>query len=56
MTSRAEYKKRDELAAHDLNAGCRRIVNQSTPGKRRLRDKLKRQARKRLNRREKEND
>lgn len=51
MGKRSDYKKVDELAASDLDKGCRRIVDQSTPARRRLRDKLKRQARKRINRR-----
>lgn len=51
MGKRSDYKKVDELAAWDLDKGCRRIVDQSTPARRRLRDKLKRQARKRINRR-----
>ena len=46
MGRRSDYKKVDELAAWDLDKGCRRIVNQSTPARRRLRDKLRRQARK----------
>lgn len=51
MGKRSDYKKVDELAAWDLDKGCRRIVDHSTPARRRLRDKLKRQARKRINRR-----
>ena len=49
MSSRSEYKKLDELSAWDLDKGCRRIVDQSTPANRRLRDRLRRQARKRVN-------
>ena len=45
---RAEYKKYDELAAWDLDKGCRRFVNQDSPSNRRLKKKLRRQARKRL--------
>ena len=51
MGKRSDYKKIDDLAAWDLDKGCRRIVDQSTPGRRRLRDRLKRQARKRIDRR-----
>ena len=51
MGKRSDYKKIDGLAAWDLDKGCRRIVDQSTPGRRRLRDRLKRQARKRIDRR-----
>lgn len=50
MSGRGDYKKVDELAAWDMDKGCRRIVNQSTPARRRLRDKLRRQARKRIDR------
>ena len=51
MGRHSDYKKVDELAERDLDKGCRRIVDQSTPGRRRLRDRLKRQARKRMDRR-----
>lgn len=51
MGRRSDYKKDDNLAAWDMDAGCRRIVNQSTPARRRLRDKLRRMARKRIARR-----
>ena len=45
---RADYKKYDELSAWDLNKGCRRWINQASPANRRLKKKLRRQARKRL--------
>ena len=51
MGKRSDYKKVDSLSAWDLDAGCRRIVNRSTLADRRLRDRLRKQARKRLNRR-----
>lgn len=51
MGQRSDYKKVDELAAWDMDAGCRKIVNQSTPARRRLRDRLRRMARKRIDRR-----
>ena len=51
MGKRSDYKKIDDLSCWDLDKGCRRIVDQSTPSRRRLRDKLKRQARKRIDRR-----
>lgn len=51
MSKRSGYKKLDGLSCYDLDKGCRRIVDQSRPGRRRLRDRLKRQARKMLNRR-----
>lgn len=54
MGKRSDYKKIDDLSCWDLDKGCRRIVDQGTPGRRRLRDRLRRQARKRINR--KEND
>ena len=43
-----QYKKYDELAAWDLNAGCRKWINQSSPANRRLKKKLRKQARKKL--------
>lgn len=48
MGKRSDYKKADGIADWDLDAGCRRIIDQSTPGRRRLRKRLKRIARKRL--------
>lgn len=45
MGKRSDYKKMDEIANNDLDAGCRKIINTSTPTRRRLRDKLRRQAR-----------
>ena len=45
---RAGYKKYDELSAWDLNKGCRHWINQASPANRRLKKKLRRQARKRL--------
>ena len=49
MGKRSDHKKVDELAAWDLDKGCRRIVNQSTPARRRLKKRLARQARKWIN-------
>lgn len=48
MMERARYKKFDELAAWDLNKGCRKWVNQSTPTMRKLKKKLRKQARTRM--------
>lgn len=48
MGIRADYKKIDDMAAWDLDKGCRRIVNQSTKSNRRLKKRLMRIARKRL--------
>lgn len=45
---RGSYKKYDELAAWDLDKGCRKIINQASPANRRLKKRLRRQARKRL--------
>ena len=45
---RAEYKKFDELAAWDLNKSCRKRVDQSTPAKRKLKKRLRKQARAKL--------
>lgn len=50
MGRRSDYKKLDDLAAWDMDKGCRRIVDQSAPSRRKLRRKLIRAARKRLNR------
>lgn len=41
-------KRVSELSAWDLDAGCRNIVNQSSPANRRLKKKIRRQDRKRL--------
>lgn len=46
--TRASYKKYDELAAWDLDKGCRNIVNQSSPARRKLKKRLRKQARKKL--------
>ena len=51
MGRRSDYKKDDNISAWDLDAGCRRIIDQSTPARRRLRKKLRRMARKRISRR-----
>lgn len=48
MGKRSDYKKMDEIANNDIDAGCRKIVNTSTPARRRLRDRLRRQARRRI--------
>lgn len=45
---RSINKRVSELAAWDLNAGCRNIVNQASPKNRRLKKKIRRQDRKRL--------
>jgi hypothetical protein len=45
---RADYKKYDELSAWDLNKGCRKWINQSSPANRRLKKQLRKQARKKL--------
>ena len=45
---RARYKKFDELAAWDLDKGCRKWINQSTPARRKLKKRLRRQARAKL--------
>ena len=50
MSKRAYYKRLDELASWDLDAGCRSIINQSTPSRRKLKKRLKRQARARAKR------
>ena len=50
MGNRSDFKKLDELSAWDLDRGCRRIVDQTTPARRRLKARLRRQARKRVER------
>ena len=45
---RARYKKFDELVAWDLDKGCRKWINQSTPARRKLKKRLRKQARARL--------
>lgn len=45
--NRTEYQKVSELSAWDLDAGCRNIVNQSTPANRRLKKRIRRADRKR---------
>ncbi len=50
MGRRSDYKKMDEISTWDLDAGCRGIIDTSTPPRRRLRDRLRRQARKRVDR------
>lgn len=42
-------KKISELSAWDLNKGCRKYINQSTPANRRLKKIIRRQDRKRIN-------
>lgn len=51
MGQRSDYKKDDGLSDWDLDKGCRRIVDQSTPARRRLKERLRRIARKRIERR-----
>ena len=43
-----QYKKYDDLAAWDLNKGCRKYINQDSPANRRLKKRLRRMARKKL--------
>ena len=45
---RAEYKRHDELSAWDLDTRCKRWIRQDSPANRRLKKKLRRQARKKL--------
>ena len=55
MGKHSDYKKYDDIAAWDLNKGCRNIIDQTTPARRRLKKVLRRQARKRLNEQGEEN-
>lgn len=48
MGKRSDYKKIGEYCAWDMDSGCRAFVDQSSPGRRKLRKKLKRQERARL--------
>lgn len=45
---RARYKKLGDLAAWDLDPGCRNLVDQSTPARRKLKKRLRKQARARI--------
>lgn len=45
---RARYKKLDELAAWELDKGSRKWIDQSTPARRKLKKRLRKQARARL--------
>jgi len=49
-----QYKKGSELSAWDLNPGCRAIVNQDSKSNRKLKKKILRQERKRLDKRVRE--
>lgn len=46
--SRSVYKRVSELSAWDLDRSCRPFVNQSSPANRRLKKKIRRADRKRL--------
>ena len=46
--NRSHYKRFDELAAWDLDKGSRKYVNQSTPARRKLKKRLRKQARSKL--------
>ena len=45
---RALYKKNKDFTAWDMNAGCRKWIDQSTPARRRLKKKLRRVERKKI--------
>ena len=45
---RAIEKRLDEISSWDLDKGCRNIINQASPGNRRLKKKLRRMARKQI--------
>lgn len=47
--NRTEYQKVSELSAWDLNAGCRNIIDQTTPARRRLKKRIRKADRKRYN-------
>lgn len=44
----SDYKKRSELTSWDLDKGCRTIVNQSRATMRKLKQRIRRQDRKRI--------
>ena len=44
----SDYKKLGEFASWDMDKECRKIINQKSPGRRKLRDRLKRQERARI--------
>ena len=46
--NRSHYKRFDELVAWDLDKGSRKYVNQSTPARRKLKKRLRKQARSKL--------
>lgn len=46
--NRSHYKRFDELDAWDLDKGSRKYVNQSTPARRKLKKRLRKQARSKL--------
>lgn len=50
MGRRADYRKVSELSCWDIDRGCRGIVDTSTEARRRLRDVIRRQDRKRQER------
>ena len=43
-------KRISELSAWDLDAGCRNFINQASPANRRLKKKIRKQDRKRVDR------
>lgn len=51
MGKYSDYRKVDELDCWDLDSGSRRYVNQSTSPRRKLKERLRRQARKKISRR-----
>ena len=49
-----QYKKGSELSAWDLNPGCRRFINQDSKTNRKLKKKILRAERKKLDKRTRE--
>lgn len=49
MGRRSDYKKHGDLAAYDLDPGCRSVINQSAKWARKMKRILLRIQRKRLN-------
>lgn len=47
---RSIAKRVSEMSAWDLDKGCRNIINQQSPANRRLKKKIRRQDKKRLDR------
>ena len=52
MGRRSDFKKDDKMVAWDMDAGCRHCCNQESPSRRRLKKRLRRRARRMIDRRQ----